>query len=593
MGWIIESIAKIMLSVLDYMMVWTASLVSNLRLDVGMPDNYTPFQFIDPATAGKFGLLGKTFPLAGSFGYWFLVMATLFVFIIMIWKLYQSFFSPFTDTEHPIGIASRSILAIFGVMYSYSIFVTFESLFNTIFNEFMALFTGVVDKADFSQFNKVASGSNMTAGGTHSLLEYSQGQTNNNSFEHVSQLWGNADLIDPSGSANISGINNAGNGLGLLIIEIIIASVLITSFIKLVLEIYQRYVTLGLIFYTCPLAFAMVSSRSTKQILSSWFQMFLSQFVLMCMNLFFVGSFIGAFVEILTKDSGQKYYFSSDVDFVTTMLLLIAWLIVGQKVDEYMRSLNLSIANTGSGLGHELAGSAMATYGSIKGVMRSGGKAITGSAKFAAGNLMSSSGDLGGLAEESRFSKFGDEKAKLTDADIGDLSGDELRNGLINSDNALLDGDGVNAQNVDWDKSAEASGLGGTVLKDSEGNILGENALANSAVGEELSSSEYLTRQDGDYITPVTEGAYKKMQDEANYLGTMGRLPGADGIGYDPFRYTDWEHVEGSPNLMHFNNSKTGDYRDFDLHKHKNLSGQTPAPKGIVSDIQANIRKKK
>lgn len=68
------------------------------------------------------------------------------------------------------------------------------------------------------------------------------------------------------------------------LIALILVLILAWNYIKLLFEAAQRYVLLGVIVYTAPMAFATGSSQSTSSIFKSWCRMFGGQIFLLLMN---------------------------------------------------------------------------------------------------------------------------------------------------------------------------------------------------------------------------------------------------------------------------------------------------------------------
>lgn len=68
------------------------------------------------------------------------------------------------------------------------------------------------------------------------------------------------------------------------LIALILLLILAWNYIKLLLEAAERYILLGVIVYTAPMAFAMGSSQSTSSIFKSWCRMFGGQIFLLIMN---------------------------------------------------------------------------------------------------------------------------------------------------------------------------------------------------------------------------------------------------------------------------------------------------------------------
>ncbi len=68
------------------------------------------------------------------------------------------------------------------------------------------------------------------------------------------------------------------------LIALILILILAWNYIKLLFEAAERYILLGVIVYTAPMAFAMGSSQSTSSIFKSWCRMFGGQVFLLIMN---------------------------------------------------------------------------------------------------------------------------------------------------------------------------------------------------------------------------------------------------------------------------------------------------------------------
>lgn len=68
------------------------------------------------------------------------------------------------------------------------------------------------------------------------------------------------------------------------LIALIVVLVLAWNYLKLLLEAAERYVLLGVLVYTAPVAFSMGTSQSTGGIFKSWCRMFGGQVFLLLMN---------------------------------------------------------------------------------------------------------------------------------------------------------------------------------------------------------------------------------------------------------------------------------------------------------------------
>ena len=68
------------------------------------------------------------------------------------------------------------------------------------------------------------------------------------------------------------------------IIALILVLILAWNYIKLLFEAAERYIVLGVLVFTAPVAFAMGSSQSTGNVFKSWCRMLGSQMFLLLMN---------------------------------------------------------------------------------------------------------------------------------------------------------------------------------------------------------------------------------------------------------------------------------------------------------------------
>lgn len=84
------------------------------------------------------------------------------------------------------------------------------------------------------------------------------------------------------------------------LIALILLLILAWNYIKLLFEAAERYVLLGVVVYTAPMAFATGASQSTSNIFKSWCRMFGGQIFLLMMNawcLRLFTSMVGSFLS--------------------------------------------------------------------------------------------------------------------------------------------------------------------------------------------------------------------------------------------------------------------------------------------------------
>lgn len=86
---------------------------------------------------------------------------------------------------------------------------------------------------------------------------------------------------------------------GVALIALILLLVLAWNYLKLLCEAAERYILLGVLVFTAPMAFAMGASQSTSNIFKSWCRMFAGQLLLLVMNAWCLRLFVsmvGAFI---------------------------------------------------------------------------------------------------------------------------------------------------------------------------------------------------------------------------------------------------------------------------------------------------------
>jgi hypothetical protein len=84
------------------------------------------------------------------------------------------------------------------------------------------------------------------------------------------------------------------------LIALILLLILAWNYIKLLFEAAERYVLLGVLVYTAPVAFAMGASQATSNIFKSWCRMFGGQVFLLIMNAWCLRLFttmVGTFIS--------------------------------------------------------------------------------------------------------------------------------------------------------------------------------------------------------------------------------------------------------------------------------------------------------
>ena len=168
------------------------------------------------------------------------------LFLIVVWQLFRAFSGPFSETENPLALVARG--AIFAVLIGYA-----KPIFSLVLDIARAPYTALMDAS-----------------------------------------------LDP-GDFTFAGVEQAlTNGLATLvsvvtvvglILLIILMIALAWNYFKLLLEAVERYVLVGVLCYTSPLAYAMGASKATSRVFQSWCRMVGSQLLLLVLNVWFLRAF--------------------------------------------------------------------------------------------------------------------------------------------------------------------------------------------------------------------------------------------------------------------------------------------------------------
>ena len=251
-------------------------------------------------------------------------IACTILFLITIWQLFRSFGGPITEAENPWSLLIRSALFALLIGFAKPIF----------------LYVLEIAKAPYTVLMNLPNGrETFTFVGIENILR--------------------------NGVINLlSAISVVGE-----ILVLILMIALGWNYFKLLLEVVERYVVVGVLCYTSPLAYSMGASKATNQVFKSWCRMVGSQLLLLVMNVWFLRAFnssVGQYVAnggALTNGKGSIFLW---------LFCAIAFLKTAQRFDSYLASIGLNVAQTGSGLGFELLMAARVVTGAGGSFMRAG-----------------------------------------------------------------------------------------------------------------------------------------------------------------------------------------------------------------------------
>ena len=215
------------MGILDKIVGWIAEQVMNL---------------LDMISTSVLGALGcnmdsflRYFPAAETMYSVFVALAIGLILLNWVWNLFKNFgLVAGLEAEDPIKLTIRSVLFIFLACFSDDIVNIALKIGGTPYNWIL---TSELPPLSFANFNSV-----------------------------ITVILG----VVANGSVAI--------------IALVLLLILAWNYIKLLFEAAERYVLLGVLVFTAPVAFATGSAQSTSNIFKSWCRMFAGQMFLLIMN---------------------------------------------------------------------------------------------------------------------------------------------------------------------------------------------------------------------------------------------------------------------------------------------------------------------
>ena len=278
------------------------------------------------------------------------------LFLITVWQLFRVFGGPVTEAENPWVLLGRSALFAFLIGYAKPIFLLTLKIATAPYTALMDI---QMTAEDFT-------------------------------FAGIEQALQNG-LTSLIATISVVGL------LLLTILEIALG----WNYFKLLLETVERYIVVGVLCYTSPLAFSMGASKATTPVFRSWCRMVGSQLLLLVMNVWFLRGFstsVGQYIGTggaLSNGNGNVFLW---------LFCAVAFLKTAQKFDSYLAAMGLNVAQTGSGMGMELLMAARVITG-VAGGARSAGSVFRGGSA-ATGTGAAASGFAAGFANRFKGNSY-------------------------------------------------------------------------------------------------------------------------------------------------------------------------------------------
>ena len=188
------------------------------------------------------------------------------------------------------------------------------------------------------------------------------------------------------GLAGLAGAWAPGLALGLL--ELFVLAIIAWNIFKLVLEVCERWLMVGILVYTSPLVYCTIPSNDTSQIFKRWASMFVGSVMQMSLSVMFLKLILSGF-------NGK-----SETPFILKMLMILAMCKIAQRLDTYLQQLGVGVATTGGNLLDDIIAGVHALRSATRGGGRAG--ADGGSRQSILGSAFSHSNFGAGLSAARR-----------------------------------------------------------------------------------------------------------------------------------------------------------------------------------------------
>ncbi len=247
------------------------------------------------------------------------------LFLITVWQLFRVFWGPVGEGENPWMLVLRG--GFFAILIGFA-----KPIFLYVLEIARAPYTALMDLP--------MNGEDFTFAGVENTLK-----------------------------SGLSTFVATSSGVGALLV-IILMIALGWNYFKLLLEVVERYVVVGVLCYTSPLAYCMGASKSTSQVFKSWCRMIGSQLLLLVMNVWFLRGFNSSIGHYIANGGALSNGYGS---VFLWLFCALAFLKTAQKFDAHLSAIGLNVAQTGMGLGMDILMAARVVTGMAGGFRNAGG----------------------------------------------------------------------------------------------------------------------------------------------------------------------------------------------------------------------------
>lgn len=119
------------------------------------------------------------------------------------------------------------------------------------------------------------------------------------------------------------------------------------NMLKLIIEICERYLMVGVLAYTSPLLFSTIASEGSSSIFKRWVGMFTGQLIIMTLSVWSYDLVISGLSAMIADQTATSAF---------RLILVFAACRIGLRVDTYMQQLGIGVGTTGGSLLDEAVG---------------------------------------------------------------------------------------------------------------------------------------------------------------------------------------------------------------------------------------------
>ena len=192
-------------------------------------------------------LFVNMFPIVETTYEIFVVTALTLLGLGMVWGIFKNFFMPLGgEAEHPVQLVAKTAIFAFLAFFALDIAQIAIGIANTPYQAILG-----AQEPDPPEFVR-----------THAIMTLI--------------------LVGGGGGGILIG----------LILSLVFVIVVGWNYFKLIIECVERYLVVGVLAFTAPLAFAMGASQATNPVFKSWCRMLGGQLLLLLMNVWTLRMFI-------------------------------------------------------------------------------------------------------------------------------------------------------------------------------------------------------------------------------------------------------------------------------------------------------------